>query len=728
VIATVKHFVANSQETNRMTDSSDLDERTLQEIYLPAYEAAVRQGQVGSVMCSYNRIDGVYACENPHLLTTVLKQQFGFSGFVMSDWGGTHSTVPAATAGLDMEMSIAPGTYFSAPLKTAVQAGQVPMARLDDMVARIVRTMFERGVFEHPAAAEPAAAAANVERPQDIALARTISESGTVLLKNDGHVLPLAGGGQRIAVIGPGAGPAGAQQFYNGNGSGHVPELTGKPEVVSPLQGIQQRAATAGDTVLYADGSNATAAATAAKLANVAIVFVGAQDSEGIDRSTLDLSSGNCTLAGCTAQPIDQDQLIAQVAAANPHTIVVLNTGGPVLMPWLDQIQGLFEAWYPGQQDGNAIAALLFGDVDPSAKLPETFPRSQADIPTQSPQQFPGVSDAQGVPQSHYTEGLLVGYRWYDAKHITPLFPFGYGLSYTSFAFGRLKVAAAHSGSTVATATIEVTNTGQRPGADVPQLYLASPSFAGEPPKQLKGFERVDLAAGHTAQVSFPLDARAFSYWSTAASGWQVARGCYTIMIGHDDRDIALQVTVSVNGAACPGAVASITTGTPSPGCGQPQGRLVGSRLGPVALGMTRAQVRRRLRGLAPRGRRDLDFFCLAGGGGIRAGYPSAKLLRSLRRGLRHTVQGRAVLLLAANRHYALAGVRPGQSAAFARRHLKLGHAVQIGRNTWYLTAVRGSRRGVLRIQRGRVQEIGITERRLTASRAAGRRLLASFS
>jgi beta-glucosidase len=333
VIATVKHYVANSQETNRMTDSSDVDERTLQEIYLPAYEAAVQQGQVGSVMCSYNRINDVYACENPHLLATVLKQQFGFGGFVMSDWGGTHSTVPAANAGLDMEMNVAPGTYFTAPLKAAVQAGQVTMARLDDMVTRIVGAMFRLGIFDHPAAAEPAAASANVQRPQDIALARTISEQGTVLLKNDNHILPLGGGGQRIAVIGPGAGPQGAEQFYNGNGSGHVPELTGKPEVVSPLQSIQQRASASGDTVIYADGSNATAAAAAAKLADVAVVFVGAQDSEGIDRSTMDLSSGNCTLVGCTPQPIDQDQLIAQVAAANPRTVVALNTGGPVLRP-----------------------------------------------------------------------------------------------------------------------------------------------------------------------------------------------------------------------------------------------------------------------------------------------------------------------------------------------------------------------------------------------------------
>ena len=312
-----------------------------------------------------------------------------------------------------------------------------------------------------------------------------------MLLKNDNHVLPLTGGGQRIAVIGPGAGSQGAEQFYNGNGSGHVPELTGKPDVVSPLQGIQQRASAAGDTVVYADGSNAAAAAATAKLANVAVVFVGAQDSEGVDRTTLDLSSGNCNLAGtCTPQPVDQDQLISQVAAANPHTIVVLNTGGPVVMPWLDQIQGLFEAWYPGQEDGNAIAALLYGDVNPSAKLPETFPRSQADLPTQTAQQFPGVNDAQGIPQSQYSEGLLVGYRWYDAKHIAPLFPFGYGLSYTSFNYSGLKItpATAGAGVTVATASIAVTNTGQRSGADVPAALHRRPSRHRRATQAAEGF------------------------------------------------------------------------------------------------------------------------------------------------------------------------------------------------------------------------------------------------
>ncbi len=724
VIATVKHYIANSQETNRMTDSSDVDERTLEEIYAPPYEAAVRDGQAGAVMCSYNRINGVYACENPTTLTTILKRQFGFDGFVVSDWGGTHSTVAAANAGLDMEMNISPGQYFTAPLKAAVLAGQVPMSRLDDMVLRITRSMFRLGLFDHPAAAEPGASRADVRRPQDIGLARTISEDGTVLLKNEGNLLPLTRRGLKIAVIGPGAGVQGSQEFYNGAGSGHIPEVGSKSDVVTPLQGIQQRALANGDTVLYADGSSGVDATAAATAADVTVVFVGAEDSEGTDRSTLDLSSGNCTLGGCTPQPVDQDALISSVAAANPHTIVVLNTGGPVVMPWLRQIKALFEAWYPGQEDGNAIAALLFGDVDPSARLPETFPASQSDIPTQTPQQFPGATDAQGIPHSVYSEGLLVGYRWYDARRITPLFPFGFGLDYTTFAYRGLAVRPTSQGATV---SVEVTNTGDRAGADVPQLYIADPASTGEPPKQLKGFDKVSLKPGQTGRVSFPIDARALSYWSTAVHDWRIAPGCYEVLIGHDERDIAQQATVSVNGARCRGAVASIFVGNGATTCSPATGRLAGRSLGPVRLGATRRQTRRAFARFSRRGHRYIDVFCLAGGPGIRVGYGSPTLVRRLPAGRRRHLRGRVVLVLTASRHYALHGIRPGDRLSRARRRLALGAPFHVGRNTWYL--IRGRRsRGVLKVQHGRVREVGIADSGVSGGRLEAGRFLRSFS
>ena len=375
VIATVKHYAENSQETNRNTISEDVDERTLHELELQPFETAVKQGQVGSVMCAYNEVNSIYSCEQPTLLTSILKSEFGFTGFVMSDWGATHSTAPAANAGLDMEMY--QSTYFGSALKTAVQDGQVPEARLDDMVLRILRTMFRIGVFDDPPAAEPNAYAADVERPEDVTLARQVSEDGTVLLKDAGGVLPLTGQGKKIAVIGQPAGPA-VQNYYNGAGSSHIPEAGGKQDVVSPLQGITQRALGNGDTVVYADGSSTADAVAAATASDVAVVFVGQEDSEGTDRANLQDTDTICTLAGCETCRIDQDKLIESVAAANPDTIVVLNTGGPVLMPWVDQVKGILEAWYPGQEDGNAIAALLFGDVNPSGKLPETFPRRRA--------------------------------------------------------------------------------------------------------------------------------------------------------------------------------------------------------------------------------------------------------------------------------------------------------------------------------------------------------------
>ena len=561
VIATVKHFIANSQETNRMTDSADLSERTLQEIYAPQYEAAVRRGGAGSVMCSYNRINGTYACENPATLG-MLDHQFGFDGFVVSDWNATHSTVASTKAGLDMEMSIGPGTYYGSALQTAVQSGQVPMATLNDMVTRIVRSMFRIGLFDHPAAAQPGAFAANVSTPAHVALARRLAEAGTVLLKNEGSILPLGGPGKTIAVIGPGAGQAGAENEYGGQGSGHVPEFGSIP-VVSPQTAITQRAAAAGDTVLYSDGSSAAAAAATARLASVAVVFAGDSESEGTDRTDLTLRGGTCTLGGCTPQTVDQNALIAAVAAANPRTVVVLNTGGPVLMPWLSSVKGLFEAWYPGQEDGNAIAALLYGDVDPSARLPETFPAAQAELPLRSARQWPGVPDGAGVPHSSYSEGLLVGYRWYDAKHIAPLFPFGFGLDYTSFRYTGMRLRAGGGRGAAATATVHVTNTGRRSGADVPQLYLSDPASTGEPPHQLKADARVSLAPGQTAAVSLPIDPRALAWWNPTRHAWTITPGCYGVAVGPNERDLAGGATLAVNGAHCRGAAAAVTVRLP---------------------------------------------------------------------------------------------------------------------------------------------------------------------
>ncbi len=554
VIVTLKHFITNSQETDRgiaisnattfKTDSSDIDSRTLEEMYAPQYDMAIRQGGAMGVMCSYNRINSVYSCQNQRTLG-MLEHQFGFTGFVVSDWGATHSTLASARAGLDVEMSVQPGIYFGPALEGAVKDGRVPMRLLNGMVQRILRAMFTVGVFDHPPASQPAASRATVSSAAHLALARRISEEGTVLLRNEDHVLPLLGRDRTIAVIGPAAGQAGAENEYNGQGSGHVPLAGSVPGVVSPLEAIRRRAAAQDDRIVYADGTNSAQSAAAARAATVAIVFAGDSESEGIDRSGLRLTGGTCSLfSGCTPQPIDQNALIAEVAAANPNTIVVLSTGGPVLMPWVDQVRGIFEAWYPGQQDGNAIAALLFGDVDPSGHLTETFPAAMRDLPIRSRAQWPGVTEpGDGIgPHSVYSERLLVGYRWYETKRIKPLFAFGYGLSYTTFRFSRLTAQATRGGASV---TFTVTNTGHRAGADVAQVYVDDPPASGEPPRQLKGDARVTLGPGRSRRVTIPLGAASFAYWSNRAATWLIAPGRYTIYVGDSSQSLPLQATLT---------------------------------------------------------------------------------------------------------------------------------------------------------------------------------------
>jgi beta-glucosidase len=549
VIVTLKHFIANSQETNRMTDSADVSKRTLEEIYAPQYDTAIKGGGAMGVMCSYNRINSVYSCQNRSTLGGILDRQFGFSGFVVSDWGATHSTVKSAKAGLDIEMNVSPGTYYGPALQTAIQKHQVSMKTLNGMVLRILRAMFKVGVFNHPPAAQPQAYSNPVSTPAHVNLARQISEEGTVLLKNSGGILPITGTGKTIALIGPAAGQAGAENEYNGEGSGHIPEAGASPNVVSPQTGVTQRAAGSGDAVVYTDGSSMIDAVAAAKVASIAVVVVGDSESEGIDRKNLTLTGGTCTLGGCTPQNVDQNKLIEQVAAANPNTVVVLDTGGPVLMPWLGQIKGLLEAWYPGQEDGNALAALLFGDVDPSGHLPETFPASESQMPIRTTRQWPGVSrsgDPVG-PHSTYSEGLLVGYRWFQAKHVKPLFPFGYGLSYTSFKFSHLRIHPTHGGVVV---NYVLKNTGHRQGADVTQVYVGDPRSAGEPFRQLKGFRKITLAPGHSGWIRVWLPEVAFAHWSTRARTWIVSRGTYRIYVGDSSALASLPLRTRVSRGA----------------------------------------------------------------------------------------------------------------------------------------------------------------------------------
>jgi len=540
VIATVKHFVAYSQQTNESSTSANVDMRTLQEIYLPPFEAAVTQADVGGVMCSYNLINDIHACQDPETLTGVLRKQWGFQGFVVSDWlVAVHSTVASAKAGLDIEMPV--GNFFGAPLRKAIATGQVPMARLNQMVLDILTPMFRLGLFDHPPAEGAALQDHNVSTPADVHTALTLAQDGTVLLKNVRNVLPLNGTSRTIAVIGGPAGSAGAAGAYGGGGSSHVPSF-GRAPVVTPLSAIRRTAAGYHDTVTYNDGSDIGAAVTAAKSASVAVVFADDAEGETQDKTSLSLRAGSCLFV-CAYSNEDQDALIAAVARANPHTIVVLDTGGPVLMPWLHQVKAVVEAWYPGQQDGNAISAVLFGSVDPSGKLPETFPASEDQLPTTSAAQFPGVND-----QDSYSEGLLVGYRWYEAKHLTPLFPFGYGLSYTTFSMSHLSVKKKSGGAQL---TFTVRNTGKRAGAEVAQVYVGDPPSTGEPPEQLEGYQKVYLDSGQSKQVTVTVGRRGFSYWDTTANQWRVAPGCYSLMVGASSADLPLRAQVSQQGDFC---------------------------------------------------------------------------------------------------------------------------------------------------------------------------------
>jgi beta-glucosidase len=515
VMAEVKHYVANDQETDRLTINEQVDDRTLHEIHLPPFEAAVRHGRVAAVMCAYPKVNGEFMCQNKHLLTGVLRDQWGFDGFVQSDAGATHDAVAAAQAGQDLELA-GYGPYRR-DLKRAVLDGQVSVAQLDLMIVRRLTAEIRFGLLDHPPGVSTIDAAAGGQ------VARAVSEQGTVLLKNSGTQLPLAAAAvHSIAVIGPyaqGAPPA-------GGGSSHVDPIYS----VSPAVGIAHRAGPA-VSVTAVDGSDPGQAAQRAAAADVAVVVVGDQESEGGDRASLSLPDG-------------QDQLIAAVAAANPHTVVVVDSGAPVLMPWIDKVPAVLEAWYPGEEDGNALAAVLFGDVNPSGKLPVTFPRSANDVPARGAQQYPGVNGT-----VTYTEGLEVGYRWYDARHVKPLFPFGYGLSYTSFAYSGLKVSPSlgSRGGTV-TVTVDVTNTGPRSGADVAQVYVADPAAAGEPPLQLKGFQKVQLAAGQTKRLKLTLDQRAFSIWNTDRQSWATVDGSYTVSVGDSSDHLPLHASVSVSG------------------------------------------------------------------------------------------------------------------------------------------------------------------------------------
>ena len=525
VIGDVKHYAFNDQETGRNIGNVLLGKRAMRETDLLAFEIAVTEGQPAMVMCSYNKVNGDWACENSYLLTDVLKKAWGFQGFVISDWEATHSTAKAALAGLDNEE---PGSrYLGDALKKAVEAGEVPMARLNDMVHRIVRTEFAMGVVDNPPLGRVVDPFTGADTAQQIA------EQASVLLKNSGAQLPLnAAALKSVAVIGSHSDTG----VLSGGGSAQVdppgagPTPWAGPEVwfpSSPLKAIRAKVPKA--RVVFDPGSNPAAAASAAKAADVAIVFVNQPTTESRDLPTLTL-------------PGNQDQLVSAVAAANPHTIVVLETGGPAAMPWIGQVSAAIEVWYPGIRGAQALANILFGDVNPCGKLPVTFAKADADLPHPS---IPGMnllapSGNGRMPDFDidYTEGLKVGYKWFDAEGKEPLFPFGFGLSYTSFAYSNLK--AAMDGVSVI-----VRNTGKREGAEIDQVYVGLPPAANEPPKRLVAWRKIRLAPGEQKTVALTLEPKFLSIFNEQKDAWELLPGQYKFFVGGSSRNTPLTTLVA---------------------------------------------------------------------------------------------------------------------------------------------------------------------------------------
>ncbi len=539
-ISTLKHFALNDQETGRFVADAEIDDSAARESDLLAFEIAIERGAPGSIMCAYNRVATVYACENGDLLNNALKQDWGYKGWVMSDWGGTHSTEAAALAGLDQEdgEEYDGHDYFGAPLKNAVLAGRVPKARLDNMVHRILRTMFANGVVDHPAI--PGA----LDYDADAKVSQRIAEEAIVLLKNENARLPLPTSLSRIALIGGhadigvlGGGGGSSEVAPHGGDALKIPHPEGDFDVYesyiapSPREAILQRLPNA--QVRYADGTGLDAAVAAAKAAEIAVVFATQWTSESVDAPDL-------------ALPGNQDALIDAVAAANPHTIVVLETAGPVLMPWLGKVEGVLEAWYSGSRGSEAIARVLFGEVDPSGRLAITFPASEAQLPRPALPGYQSMLEARkakgaehaGPPPFaiNYFEGANVGYRWYQTRRLTPLFPFGFGLSYTSFAYSNLKV---EGGKSLAV-SFDVTNTGTRPGITTPQVYAAAEMGDTETVRHLVGWSKIALAPGETRRVNVTADPRLLAVYDAKARGWRISARTYRAYVCRFAGDVKL--------------------------------------------------------------------------------------------------------------------------------------------------------------------------------------------
>ncbi|MET3438089.1 beta-glucosidase [Sphingomonas sp. 1185] len=552
IVSTIKHYALNAQETGRAVLDARIGEAALRMSDLLAFQIAIEKGQPGSVMCAYNKVNGDWSCENRHLLTDVLKRDWAYPGWVMSDWGAVHSTAKAANAGLDQESGeeLDKAVYFGAPLAEAVAKGQVSEARLDDMVARYLTGLIETGAYDAPVPAR----AVTPDYAAHAEVAQRAAEAGIVLLKNDGNLLPIARTAKRIVVIGGNADVG----VLSGGGSSQVRSVGGAPVEIplayggsasfarityhasSPLNAL--RKALPGVQIEWQDGRNLNATVAAAKNADMAIFFATQWTTEADDVPDLRL-------------PNQQDALIAAIAAVQPRTVAVMETGGPVLMPWIAKVPAILQAWYPGQRGGEALAAILTGRVDPSGRLPITFPADASQPPRPRPVGLDKLSEVEAAAAANpaaaggitlqsfpveYVEGADVGYRWYEKKGLKPLFPFGHGLSYTSFAYRNPVV----TGGRTISVTFDVVNTGQRAGSDVPQIYVARDGSGDA--MRLAAFQRVALKPGETRRITLTAEPRIVADYDTGLPGWRIRGGRYRVALSHDAADRAIVTSTTV--------------------------------------------------------------------------------------------------------------------------------------------------------------------------------------
>jgi len=548
VVGDIKHYVMNDQETGRLFVNAVISKRAMQESDLLAFHIAISLANPGAVMCSYNRTNGDFGCENHYTLQDVLKKDWSFKGFVISDWGGTHSTEKASAAGLDQEQPLA--DFFGPKLKAAVEAGRVPMSEIDDHARRVLYAEFLSGIVDDP----PQKSVVDVEKGFEVA--QRVEEKSIVLLKNSPTLLPIDPSKvHSIAIIGGHADVG----MISGGGSAQVDPPVGdaimppgKGETIwqrqiwfptSPLKAL--RAKLPNTKINFDPGTDPKSAASLAKGADLAIVFASQWMSEDMDVPTLSL-------------PDNQDALIEQVASVNPHTIVVLETGTAVTMPWIDKVSGIVEAWYAGSSGHKALANILVGEVNPGGKLPLTFPRSEADLPHPDRPMIPAEIQAHaadvadnGAPTSnasahsgyvvHYEEGSEVGYKWYEVRHKQPLFAFGFGLSYTTYAYSGLSVDSATK-----TVRFTVKNTGKRAGTEIAEVYARLPKGADEPYKRLAGWKRVTLAPGESQSITVAIDDRVLQTFDPEKNAWIMTKGEFQVMVGGSSEDTPLLASLLV--------------------------------------------------------------------------------------------------------------------------------------------------------------------------------------